>query len=247
MNLIRIFKQDFSNILKSPTLLFSNTVLPVLLILIMGLITRDKFGDTVSSFDYYCINMIILCVAFIAMTATNSFLETKVKIGNSRIAYTPVKKHQVYLSKILATYVTGTICYSGIILIGQFLLKLNYGGQKIGYVLLLINVLTLFFSSLGTMFCCAFKSEEKASAAMQLPVMFFVFFGGVFFALHRLGPVVRAISNLSPLKWVLECIFRMIYDNNMWYYYPILIVIFLFSIGFIVICQITYKPEDYLC
>lgn len=57
---IKILRQDLSNIFHNPTLIFSNTILPLVLIGVLGFITKSGFGDTpVNSFDYYGINMMI--------------------------------------------------------------------------------------------------------------------------------------------------------------------------------------------
>ena len=64
---IKILRQDLSNIFHNPTLIFSNTILPLVLIGVLGFITKSGFGDTpVNSFDYYGINMMIFSVGMIA-------------------------------------------------------------------------------------------------------------------------------------------------------------------------------------
>lgn len=247
MNFIRIAKFDFMNMLRNPTLLFANTVFPFILIAIMGFVTKGNFGaGNVSSYDYYGVNMMIFAVALIAMTATNAFMEEKVKKGNIRIVYASVSKTEIYLSKLLSTYIFGTISYSVILFLAQTLFQLNFGRQNPPFIMLLINIFLLFGCCFGTMFCCIFKNEEQANGIMQIPVAFFVFFGGVFFGIHRLGATVNAISNLSPVKWVSECAFRIIYDHDFSIYMPVLSSMLLASVACIVICQIIFKPEGYV-
>lgn len=43
---IKILRQDLSNIFHNPTLIFSNTILPLVLIGVLGFITKSGFGDT---------------------------------------------------------------------------------------------------------------------------------------------------------------------------------------------------------
>lgn len=105
MNFIRILKFDFMNILRTPALLLVNTVFPFILIATMGFVTKSNFGaSSVSSYDYYGVNMTIFAVALIAMTAANTFMEEKVRKGNIRILYAPVSKMDIYLSKLISTY-----------------------------------------------------------------------------------------------------------------------------------------------
>ena len=247
MNFIKMVKFDFMNIIRNPMLLVINTIFPLILIGVMGFVMNNVFGSGKMSFyDYYGIKMMILVALLIAMTATNTFMEEKVKSGNSRIIYAPVSKTSIYLSKLISTYILGTISYSVLILIGQYLLHINFGGTNIIYIMVLINILALFGCSLGTMFCCLFKSEEGANSIMQIPLLLFIFFGGIIFGAHRLGNVVAKISNLSPVKWVNECAIRIIYDNDFSIYLPVLASLLIASIVCIIICQFTFKPEEYV-
>lgn len=247
MNFIKMVKFDFMNIIRNPALLIANTLFPLILIGVMGFVMSNVFGSgNLSFYDYYGIKMMIFTALMIAMTATNTFMEDKVKRGNTRIVYAPVSKTSIYLSKLISTYILGTTSYSILLLIGQYLLHLNFGGNNIIYIIVLINILSLFGSSLGTMFCCIFKSEQGANSMMQIPIALFLFFGGVIFGVHRLGKVVAAISNLSPVKWVDESAIRIIYDNDFTIYLPVLAFLLIASIICIIVCQITFKPEEYV-
>lgn len=247
MNFIKIVKFDFINILKNPTLIIVNTIFPLILIGIMGFVTKNSYGSwKVSSYDYYGVTMMIFTALMIAMTATNTFMEEKVKKGNTRIAYSPVSRIEIYMAKLISTYILGTISYSMILLVGQFIFKINFGEGNILYIMLLINILALFGSSLGIMFCSIFKKEETANSIMQIPILLFVFFGDSFFPAASLGKIVQKISYFSPIKWVTECAFKVIYDNDFSIYVPTIIVMLIASITCIIICQITFRPEEYV-
>lgn len=246
MRFIRIIKFDFMNILRNPMLVIFNTVFPLILIAVMGFVTKRGYEGSVSSYDYYGVTMMIFTALFVAMTATNTFMEEKVKKGNTRIVYAPISKTQIYLSKLIATYILGTVSYNIILLLGQYLFHINFGGKSILYIMILINVLTLFGCCLGIMFCCIFRSEEGANSVMQLLLCFYIFFGGLFFSVDSLGKVVAKIACLSPIKWVTECIFKVIYDNDFSLYLPTIAIMLLGSIACIIVCQIAFKPEEYV-
>lgn len=247
MNFIKVIKFDFINILRNPMLVILNTVFPLIMIGIMGFVTKGGYGaGDVSSYDYYGVTMMIFTAIFISMTATNTFMEEKVKCGNSRIVYAPVSKTEIYLSKLISTYILGTISYSVILLVGQYFFHINFGGKNILYIMLLINIFSLFGCALGTMFCCIFKSEDGANSVMQIPLLLFIFFGDLFFPVASLGKVAEAVSYLSPVKWVTECAFQVIYDNDFGLYLPTIALVMLGSIVCIIICQIIFKPEEYV-
>lgn len=248
MKFLRMIKFDMLNIVRNPTLLFANTIFPFILIAMMGFVTKNNFGgNTVSSYDYYGVNITIFSAMLITMTAANTFMEEKVKKGNIRMVYAPVSRASIYLSKLLSTYIFGTVCYCSVLFLGQTLFHLNLGGRYLPYLMLLIDALVLFGCCFGTMFCCIFKNEERANGIMQIPVAFFVFFGGVFFGIHRLGEMINSISIFSPVYWVSECAFRLIYDHDFSIFLPVTLCLLLASIVCTAVCHIAFKPEEYVC
>ena len=227
MRLLKILRQDLENILHNPTLIFSNTVLPLILIGVMGFVTKGGFGtELVSSFDYYGVNMLIFSVGMIAITATNAFMEEQVKRGNFRIAYAPVSKQEIYLSKILSSYLLSAVCYSVLVLGCQYILGLNMGGRNCIYFIILLNVFSFCGCCFGTMFCCIL--------------------GGVIFQIHRFGDFLNSLSLISPVKWVAACSYQIIYDNDLHLLLPVVAGLLILSLVFIGICHILFRPEDYL-
>lgn len=247
MRLLKILCQDLRNIIQNPTLIFSNTVLPIVLIGVMGLVTKGGFGtEFVSSFDYYAVNMLIFSVSMIPITATNAFMEERVKKGNFRIAYAPVSKQEIYFSKILSSYLLATVCYGGLVPFCQYVLGLNLGGVNFIYFILLLNVLGFCGCCFGIMFCCIFKEEEQANSIMQIPLFLCIILGGVIFQIHRFGNVLNKLSLVSPVKWVTACSYQIIYDNDTHLLFSVIIGLLILSLFFIGVCQILFKPEDYL-
>lgn len=248
MNLIKLLRQDTQNIIHNPALVFSNTLLPLVLIGVMGFITKGVFGTTlVSSYDFYGVNMMIFSVALlVAITATNSFMEENVKRGNLRISYSPISKTDIYISKVLSTYLLTTVSYGLLIPFCQYVLHINMGKSHMFSFILLLNVFSFFSCSFGTMFCCIFRSEEQANAIMQIPVLLFSFLGGVFFQVHRFGTAVRGLSSLSPVKWVANCSYHMIYDGDTHLLVPVILTLLALSFLFLCVCQLLFKPEEYL-
>lgn len=245
MNFIKLVRFDFMNIVRTPMLLFMNTLFPLLLFGGFGLATSSKFGGgTVSSYDYYGVTTMIFTAILISMTVTNTFMEEKVKRGNLRVVYAPVSKTEIYMSKLLSTYIFGTVSYSILLAVLQYVFHSNLGGRNLLQVMLLINILSLFGCSLGTMVCCIFKSEEKANAVMPILSLLFVFFGGIFSPIGHYGKTMQKIACLSPVKWVTECSFRIIYDSDFGIYLPTMAILLAGSALCILMCQIIFRPEE---
>lgn len=246
MNFFKIVKQDFLNILHNPALIISNTALPLLLIGVLGFVTKANFGTQITSYDYYGVNMLILTVAMAAITASNAFMEEKVIRGNVRITYAPVSKAAIYLSKVVSTYFFTAICYGFLVPLCQYVLGLNMGGSRFLGFALLLNIFLFFGSCFGIMFCSIFHSEEQTNAVMQIPIFVSIFLGGILFHINRFGIVINFIANLSPVKWVADCSYQIVYDADFHLLFPVTLGLVLLSFFCLFICQLLFQPEEYV-
>lgn len=247
MNFFKIVKQDFINILHNPALIISNTALPLILIGVLGFVTKSNFGTQfISSYDYYGVNMLILTVALVAITASNAFMEEKVIRGNVRITYAPVSKAEIYLSKVVSTYFFTAICYGFLVPLCQYVLGLNMGGDHFIWFALLLNIFSFFGCCFGIMFCSIFHSEEQANSIMQIPIFLSIFLGGILFHINRFGIVVNYISKLSPVKWVASCSYQIIYDGDFHLLLPVVLGLVILSLLCLFVCQLLFKPEEYV-
>lgn len=248
MNFAKIVKRDFINILHNPSLIISNTILPLILIGVLGFATEPNFGTMlISSYDYQGVNMLILSVAlFVAITTCNAFMEEKVMRGNMRIAYAPVSKTEMVLSKVVSSYVFVSICYGLLVSFCQYVLGLNMGGSNFLWFILLLNIFSFFGCCFGAMFSCIFRSEEQANSIMQIPLFIFIFLGSVLIRIHRLGKMVNMISNISPVKWVAGCSYQIIYDNNLHMLLPVIAGLAALSLLCLLVCGLRFKPEEYV-
>ncbi|EJO5347635.1 ABC transporter permease [Clostridium botulinum] len=247
MNLLKVIKIDIINILKNPILVLYNTIYPLLLIGLFGFIANGNYGgEGVTAYDYYGVTMIIFTVLFIALTAANTFMEKKVKKGNVRLIYSPTSKTVIFLSKILSTFIFATVLFTMILIIEKNILGINLGGENFIYVLVLLISSTLLMCSFGASMCCIFKSEEATNKFLSPVSMLLALLGGLFFPVDSLGKTVEKISYISPVKWISECIFKIIYDRDFSMFVPTIAICIGGSLIFIILCQIIFKPEEHI-
>lgn len=246
MNFLKVLKFDLINIIRNRMLLILSTVFPLVLFGVLGLVYHKNFGNIVNSYDYYAVTTMVLSGMLAAMTTSNTFMEEKVKHGNFRIAYFPLSKASIYMSKLLSTFIFSSISYSFVILIEQYIFNRYLGGKNVIFFILLIIVLNFFGCSLGTMMCCLLKKEEKSNEIITVISMVFLSFGGIFFPVSRFRGILRTLANFTPLKWVTESAFRVIYSYDFTTYFYTMLGLLILSLICIVICQISYKPEDHV-
>ncbi|MBY6756706.1 ABC transporter permease [Clostridium botulinum] len=247
MNLLKVIKIDIINILKNPILVLYNTIYPLVLIGLFGFIANGNYGgEGVTSYDYYGITMIIFTVLYIALTASNTFMEKKVKKGNVRLIYSPTSKTIIFLSKIFSTFIFASVLFTIILIIEKYILGINLGGENFIYIIALLISFNLLMCSFGASMCCMFKSEEATNKFLSPINMLLALLGGLFFPVDSLGKTVEKLSYISPVKWISECIFKIIYDKDFSMFVPTIAICIGSSLIFIILCQITFKPEEYI-
>lgn len=246
-NFSHIFKMDFINNLKNPVLVISNSVFPALMILILGYLCSGSYANISDSYNYYALTMLIFCMLNGAMTTTNCFMERDIKKPNLRIIYSPVSNFYIYFSKITSSSLMNFVLHLITFTVLTPILHLNIGGRNIGYIILLMVPVEFAASALGALFCCIFTSEEASSTILSTVVSVFSFLGGTFFSFDGLGPALATISRISPVKWLNDAFFSIIFDGNLTPVLPVfvgsVIVCVLLTLG----CTKTFKTEDYLC
>lgn len=235
------------NLVKSPVLVGFNTVFAVLMILILGFLGSGAYANATDSYNYYAVTLIIFAMLNGAMTASNCFMERDIKKPNLRIINSPVGSFPIYFSKILSSF---TFDYSAHLLIMAILcpiLNLNLGGRNIGYIILLMAPIEFASAALGTFFCCVFKNEETTSTLLSNVISVLCVLGGAFFSFDGLGGALAFASRISPVKWLIDSFFAIIYDGDLSSVLPVLLSTVVISVLLVFGCTRFFKTEDYIC
>jgi len=157
--------------------------------------------------------MIYIIIASITITP-NTFMEKKLRQGNIRIAYAPVSKISIYMSKILSSYLFMVVTVSINMTLMNYFKIANLGGDNFIYVLVLFMAFLLFTVTIGGAVCVILKTEELTNMILSNVASVLALVSGMFFPVDSLGKVVSNLANLSPIKWILDSTFSVIYDNN---------------------------------
>lgn len=244
-NLYLIAKEDVINLVKNPIWIFYAALFPILLVLILGFLTKDNYGSSITSYDYYGITLMIYAVLNSGMIAANAFMEERIKKPNMRIIYAPGNVKSIYLSKIVASFIFSFLFHVFDMVVLTLIFKIHLNG--ILQLILLLSLMELFSVTLGVMFCCVFKTETITNQLLSIIINLFALLGGLLFSLDGYGETIRKISALSPAKWFSDTTFQMIYDNNFTSFVPTILGLVVITTLMILICHITFRKEDCLC
>ena len=243
---LQILKRDFLNMLFNPMWVFYDTFFPLMLILILGFLNSGAYGKEVSSYDYYGVSMILYIILNTATLSANNFMEERIKKGNMRLIYSPLPKSSIYASKILATSAFASLCHIFVVILLNLFMKVNYGGENIGFVIIIFILAEIFASIVGVLFCCIFKSENISNQILSILINIWALFGGLFFKIDGLGNTLEKLSYVSPVKWMLISVFKIIYDGNFSGYLATIGILIISSIIAAALCEKFYRPEEYV-
>lgn len=244
-NLWLITKEDFKNLILNPMWIFYSLGFPILMMLILGFLTQDSYGAEISSYDYYGITIMIYFLFNSGMTSANAFMEERIKKPNMRIIYSPGAIADIYLSKIISSTLFTSLFYAIDMLFFGFVIHVDFG--PIGHIAVLFLLYNLVAVTMGIMFCCIFKTEEITNQLQSVVVNLLCILGGVLFSLDGYGTMVRRISDVSPVKWLVKGCFQMIYDQDYHLFFPLIVGGILAVIVMMLICRFTFHKEDCIC
>lgn len=247
MILWKLIKRDFKNLITTPVVIMACVVYPWLLVGLFGFIFSSLYGgEGVSAYDYYGVTMMIYIIIASITITPNTFMEKKLRQGNIRIAYAPVSRISIYMSKILSSYLFMVVTVSINMTAMNYFKIANLGGDNFIYVLILFMAFLLLTVTIGGAVCVILKTEELTNMILSNVASIFALVSGMFFPVDSLGKVVSNLANLSPIKWILDSTFSLIYDNNFQNYKAIIFGLILLSMACLVVMHFNYKPEDYI-
>lgn len=247
MILWTLIKQDFRNLITTPVVITVCTVYPWFLIGLFGFIFSSLYGsEGITAYDYYGVTMMIYMITISLTITPNTFMEKRLRQGNIRIAYAPISKVTIYMSKIISSYLFMGISFSINMALMNCFKMVNFGGENFIYVLGLMMTFLFFSVTIGGAACVIIKNEELTNTILSNFANVLAFVSGMFFPVDNLGKTVSSIANLSPIKWILDLSFRVIYDNNFQHYNLIVMGLLLLSLAALVVMHFNYKPEDYI-
>lgn len=242
----RILKMDLVNLLVNPMWWAGTIGLPLFLALIMGFITRGGYGNTVTSYDYYGIAIIVFGALNNATLGANSFMETRIRKANMRLCIAPIPGFSIYLPKVLASFFFGALCHTLTGLALYVIAGVNFGGSNVVFLWLLLLAVDFFAVSLGVMLCCFLKNEEAVNQILSNLVPIACLLGGAFFPLKGFGTILDVITNISPVTWIHAAAFGAIYDNSLSLLGIVCGVLIALSLLCIVLSAAFFNKEDYL-
>lgn len=163
------------------------------------------------SIDYYAMAMSTM-IAFWSFVSAGALISSEVKRRTAiRLVAAPVSRGAIFAGKVIGNTVVNFLCVVVVVLFSKYAFGANWG-DHLGVVLLVLLTLVILAGSLGLAF--SFLLGDSGRSVGMILAQFFSFLGGAYFPIGEIKGAVRALVNLSPLRWANEALTNIIYADN---------------------------------
>ena len=200
---IPILRLNISKRLKEGYALGYNVIFPLVLIGLLGLMSKSASHGGITSYQYYHVVMLPFCILMSVITAAYSGKDDAFANTAERVLLTPIGIPALVIGKIVACTLVITI-FSFLTYV--FLCLFIPGNiTKSGYVLILYFSLTFLTSAAGALIGLSTRKFVLLKNIMNIPICILGIFAGCFFPFYH---------ELSLMTWVNRSIFLCLYDNQ---------------------------------
>jgi ABC-2 type transport system permease protein len=195
INISKRFKEGYA--------LGYNVIFPLILIGLLGLMSKSTPHGGITSFQYYHVVMIPFCMLMSMITAAYAGKDDAFANTAKRVLLTPVGTPALVIGKVTAcTIVITVFSFFTYLFLGLFI-PVDF--TKSGYVFILFTMLTFMSSAVGCLIGLSIKKFIHLKNIMNIPICILGIFGGSFFPYY---------NNFSLMTWINRSIFLYLYDNQ---------------------------------
>jgi ABC-2 type transport system permease protein len=168
-------------------------------------IRRETAGGSATEFNpmaYIAPAMALLFLMYTVSLGGRSLLQERDELTLPRMLAAPTSTAQVFAGKVGGIYLSGVLQTGVLILITTLLFRLDWG-SPLG-VALLVLAAAAAATGWGMLVGAVSRTPGQASNLGTSMMLLFGILGGSFVSLDNAGPVVEAISRLTPNAWALD-------------------------------------------
>jgi ABC-2 type transport system permease protein len=229
-----LLKFNIRKRLKEGYALGYNVIFPLVLIGLLGVMTRNTSFGEISSFQYYHVVMIPYCILMSVITAAYSGKDDAFANTAKRVLLTPISIPALIAAKVLAcTIVITLFSFISYLFLGIFI-AVDY--SKIIYIFILYCFLSFFSCAIGCLIGLSTTKFVLLKNIINIPLCIIGVFGGCFFQCYH---------DLSMMTWVNKSIFLCLYDNQIGLLLRICGLLGLASVLIVLLAIGCFKKEEY--
>ncbi|MDB5052527.1 MAG: ABC-type multidrug transport system, permease component [Bacilli bacterium] len=190
--------------------------------------------------DYYAVTMLTFLIIAAAFNGMGAIDGERSSNTASRLLCSPVKKHEILIGKILGMVLFTLL--QALILIGFSKYIMNaYWGVHLGAILFIVIPAIVMAVSFGVGLALLIKNGMLVMQILQMGMNILIFLGGGYFPIDKLGKVMQSISNVSPVKWINQAIFGVIYSGDFSSAQIAILLCLVLAVLFIILSSISFR------
>ncbi|KEJ01663.1 ABC transporter permease [Clostridium botulinum] len=165
--------------------------------------------------DYYAVTMLTMTILYGTAVGAMSIASEIKRRTYKRLICSNTSPLKILFSKILASFLVIAFQSFLIYLFSKYILGTNWGNNKLA---LISVVASLIFMAVSAGVCIAntIKNEGVMAIIIYMFVPVLTFLGGGYIPLDTIGSkMLNSVSNISPLKWSNDAIFKIIFGNDL--------------------------------
>ncbi|WP_251861308.1 SagG family ABC transporter permease subunit [Clostridium sp. Marseille-Q2269] len=171
--------------------------------------------DSPRGIDYYAVTMLTMTILYGTAVGSMTIASEIKRKTYRRLICSNTSPLKILFSKILASFLVIAFQSFSIYLFSRYILGTNWGHNKLA---LGSVVGSLIFMAVSAGVCIAntVKNEGVMAIVIYMFVPVLTFLGGGYIPLDLIGSkMLNHISNISPLKWSNDAIFKIIFGNSL--------------------------------
>ncbi|WP_434303803.1 SagG family ABC transporter permease subunit [Clostridium botulinum] len=171
--------------------------------------------DSPRGIDYYAVTMLTMTILYGTAVGAMSIASEIKRRTYKRLICSNTSPLKILFSKIVASFLVIAFQSFLIYLFSKYILGTNWGNNKLALVSVVASLIFMAVSA-GVCIANTVKNEGLMSIIIYMFVPVLTFLGGGYVPLEPIGSkMLNSISNISPLKWSNDAIFKIIFGNNL--------------------------------
>ncbi|ENJ9655451.1 ABC transporter permease [Clostridium botulinum] len=171
--------------------------------------------DCPRGIDYYAVTMLTMTILYGTAVGAMSIASEIKRRTYRRLICSNTSPLKILFSKILASFLVIAFQSFLIYLFSKYILGTNWGNNKLALISVIASLIFMAVSA-GVCIANTVKNEGVMSIIIYMFVPVLTFLGGGYVPLEPIGSkMLNSISNISPLKWSNDAIFKIIFGNNL--------------------------------
>lgn len=165
--------------------------------------------------DYYAVTMMTMTILYGTAVGSMSIASEIKRKTYKRLICSNTSFLKILFSKILASFLVIAFQSFLIYLFSKYILGTNWGNNKLALISVVASLIFMAVSA-GVCISNTVKNEGVMAIIIYMFVPILTFLGGGYVPLEPIGSkILNSISNISPLKWSNDAIFKIIFGNNL--------------------------------